>query len=85
VYIEFASHCERIQTLIYPTYVIGAVGASGDNISPQNQYFEDKAEESLSYGTGTKVLTFPYSVGECVTLPRQEWIYDKAPSWVNSK
>ena len=81
VYIEFANHCKRIQTLLYPTYVIGSTGAFGVNISPQNQYFEDKAEESMCFGTGTHVLTFPYAVGEYETLPRWEWKYHAEPSW----
>ena len=80
VYIEFANYCKRLQTLLYPTYVIGTPGATGENISPQNKYFEDKAEESMSFGTGTHVLTFPYAVGEYETLPRWEWKYHIEPS-----
>lgn len=43
--------------------------------SPANLYLKEKAEEVMIYGDGSKVLTFPYTVGTAVTLPHMEWIY----------
>jgi len=43
----------------------------------QTKYFISKVEESLNWGDGTKILTFPYEVGSYETLPCNEWIYHK--------
>jgi len=43
----------------------------------QNEYFKEHVEEWLSWGDGTKILTFPYQVGEFQCLPNFEWIYNK--------
>ena len=43
----------------------------------QNEYFKERVEEWLVWGDGTKVLTFPYQVGEYQCLPNFEWIYNK--------
>ena len=40
------------------------------------KYLLAKAEESMVWGDGTKVLTFPYTVGTYETLPCKEWIYN---------
>lgn len=43
----------------------------------QNAYLLERVEEALSWGDGTKVLTFPYTVGSYETLPNFEWIYNQ--------
>ena len=37
----------------------------------------EKAEESVVWGDGTKVFTFPYETGTFETLPQKEWIYNE--------
>ena len=41
----------------------------------QTKYFMSTVEESINWGDGTKILTFPYEVGSYETLPCNEWIY----------
>jgi len=41
----------------------------------QNAYFMKNVEEWLSWGDGTKVLEFPYKVGQYRSLPNMDWIY----------
>lgn len=36
-----------------------------------------KATESVVWGDGTKIFTFPYKVGTFETLPQLEWIYNE--------
>jgi hypothetical protein len=36
-----------------------------------------KAKESVVWGDGTKIFTFPYTVGSYQLLPQNEWIYHK--------
>ena len=43
----------------------------------QTKYFMSTVEESINWGDGTKILTFPYKVGSYETLPCNEWIYHK--------
>lgn len=42
-----------------------------------DDYFLERVEEAFPWGDGTKVLTFPYQVGEVETLPGFEWIYNQ--------
>ncbi len=81
VFNAFTNHCSHIQTVIYPTEVKGS-NASETNFagrSVQNQYLQSRALEALSYGDGTKILTFPYTVGSAESLPEPEWIYNATP------
>lgn len=41
----------------------------------QTKYFISKVEETLNWGDGTKILTFPYEIGSYETLPCNDWKY----------
>lgn len=43
----------------------------------KTKYFISKVQETMNWGDGTKVLTFPYEVGSYETMPCNEWIYHK--------
>jgi len=43
----------------------------------ETKYFISKVQETMKWGDGTKVLTFPYEMGSYETLPCNEWIYHK--------
>ena len=61
------------KTVLYTTFVIGSQTANwhlDDNLNMQQ-----RAKECLSWGDGTKILTFPYQVGTAESLPMKEWLY----------
>lgn len=73
----------KVKTLLYPYYGIDGVFKEGQDWPGswqasvyRNQYLHNRAEESLSYGDGTKVLVFPYKVGTAISLPRREERYE---------
>ncbi|MBQ9392974.1 MAG: hypothetical protein IJU18_03155 [Oscillospiraceae bacterium] len=74
---EFTDFC-RVKTVLFTCYRSGPPGKRA-----QNEYLRSKAEECLPWGDGTKVLTFPYRVGEAVCLPRQEWKYNEGETRPN--
>lgn len=78
VFNEFANYCSSIRTVIYPTYVLGSNSSENSNMgrTTQNIYLQSLATESLTYGDGTKVLTFPYTIGTAESLPLKEWKYN---------
>ena len=41
----------------------------------ETKYFISKVQETLNWGDGTKVLTFPYEMGSYETVPCNEWKY----------
>jgi beta-phosphoglucomutase-like phosphatase (HAD superfamily) len=41
----------------------------------ETKYFISKVSETMNWGDGTKVITFPYALGEYETLPCNEWKY----------
>jgi len=41
----------------------------------QTKYFISKVQETLNWGNGTKILTFPYEIGSYETLPCNDWKY----------
>lgn len=41
----------------------------------ETKYLISKVQETLNWGDGTKVLTFPYEMGSYETLPCNEWKY----------
>lgn len=41
----------------------------------ENREFYAKVQETMMWGDGAKVLTFPYTVGSYETLPPRKWIY----------
>jgi hypothetical protein len=45
------------------------------NVKVGNALLQEQAVEYMSYGAGTKVLTFPYRQGEAKVLPLIDWVY----------
>lgn len=41
----------------------------------ETKYFISKVQETMDWGDGTKILTFPYEMGSYECLPCNEWIY----------
>lgn len=41
----------------------------------ENNYLKENVEEYFAWGDGTKVLTFPYTIGNYETLPNNKWKY----------
>ena len=41
----------------------------------ETKYFVSKVSETMNWGDGTKVITFPYTIGSYETLPCNEWKY----------
>lgn len=41
----------------------------------ETKYFISKVKETMNWGDGTKVITFPYEMGAYETLPCNEWKY----------
>lgn len=42
----------------------------------ETKHMQLKADESVVWGDGTKIFTFPYKVGTYKTIPQREWIYN---------
>ena len=59
---------------IYPTFVIGSQTA--DWQTKENETVQKNAKECISWGDGTKILTFPYELGTAKSMPMRDWIYD---------
>lgn len=66
----------KVKTLLYPYFGIDGVFQEGQDWPGswqasvyRNEYLHTTVEECLSYGDGTKVLTFPYKVGTFLSLP----------------
>lgn len=59
---------------IYPTFTIGSQTA--DYKVEENAKIKKNAVECMSWGDGTKVLTFPYELGTAKSLPMREWTYN---------
>jgi len=59
---------------IYPTFVVGSQTA--DWQTDENEILQKNAVESISWGDGTKILTFPYELGTVESLEMRKWIYD---------
>ena len=43
----------------------------------ETNYMISKVKETMVWGDGTKVLTFPYEIGSYKCLPCKEWIYNE--------
>ena len=43
----------------------------------ENDYLRQTAKEWFVWGDGTKIMKFPYKIGEYHCLPQQEWIYNQ--------
>ena len=61
------------KTAIYPTFVVGSQTAG--HREEENVVLQQNAVECISWGDGTKVLTFPYKLGTAESRPMREWIY----------
>jgi hypothetical protein len=75
VHNDFSDYIE-VETLLYPYYT--ELGHYKDGVTwggdfqisvDRNEYLHGYVKESLSYGDGGKVLTFPYAVGTAKNLP----------------
>ena len=78
VHNEFTDFIE-VKTLLYPYFgeqgvfkegITGWAGAWQASVY-RNEYLQEKVVETMSYGDGTKILTFPYQVGEAKSLGQQ--------------
>jgi len=63
----------RYKTVLYTTFVSGSQTANYKEA--ENKRLQERAEEYMSWGDGTKILTFPYQVGTAQSLPPRKWIY----------
>jgi len=72
VYKQITYRLGNIQTAIYPTSVIGTTFGAASYLGrkPQNEHLVSVAQESLTWGDGTKILTFPYQIGTYESLPQ---------------
>ena len=73
VYRQMSNRMGKIGTAVYPSKgVSGDAGeASFTGRKPQNSHLVSISEEAFAYGDGTKVLTFPYTVGTAETLQQK--------------
>jgi len=66
----------KTKTILYTNYRCGSMYTTGTHSRPEeNEYLMSIAKEILAFGDGTKILTFPYTIGTSVTMPETEWIY----------
>ncbi|MBQ7485211.1 MAG: hypothetical protein IJT78_01140 [Oscillospiraceae bacterium] len=68
---EFTDFCS-VKTALYPCY-----DTSKLRKKEQNDYLKSKVAEWFAWGDGTRVLTFPYRVGESVRIPPRDWKYHR--------
>ena len=61
------------EVAIYPTFIVGS--QTGDWQTEENEILQENAVECMSWGDGTKILTFPYELGTVRSLSMREWIY----------
>lgn len=61
------------KTVLYTTFVVGSQTAKCRR--EENERLQARAIECMSWGDGTKILTFPYQIGSAESLPLREWIY----------
>ena len=66
---EFTDYC-TVKTLLQTVY-----GDTPVRQANENNYLRTCVEEYFGWGDGTKILSFPYAVGEAETLPPKKWIY----------
>lgn len=65
----FTDYC-KVKTLLQTVY-----GDTPVRQANENNYLRSCVEEYFGWGDGTKIITFPYSVGEVETVPPKKWIY----------
>ncbi|MDR1891427.1 MAG: MBL fold metallo-hydrolase [Oscillospiraceae bacterium] len=80
VYDTFTDFCS-FHTLLYPSHRLGSIWPEGSVYAKpaENARLQGSAQESLTWGDGTKILTFPYKAGTARSLPLKNWIYNTAP------
>lgn len=73
VYKQITYRLGNIQTAIYPTSVLGTTFGAASYLGrkPQNEHLISVAQESLTWGDGTKILTFPYQIGTYESLAQK--------------
>ena len=88
VHTEFTRYFESVKTVIYPSVRLNSAASEDSYLGRrvQNAYLKTISEEAFSFYDGTKIFTFPYSVGEAECLPErtaEQWIYNggEKPTW----
>ncbi len=66
----FTDYC-KVKTLLMTVYKDTPVRQANEN-----NYLRASVEEYFGWGDGTKIITFPYTVGSYESLPPQKWIYN---------
>lgn len=76
VWDPFTDYC-TFKTVLYPCYRTGSNWMDGTEygMEEENAHLRDAAIESLAFGHGTQVLTFPYKIGTAKQLDPIDWIY----------
>lgn len=72
VFDEVTYYFQSIETVIYPhPYTIRVDNSDYAMLARriQNQHLQDAAKESVAWGDGTKIFTFPYEAGQVRSLP----------------
>lgn len=92
VHNQFTYYFEGVKTVIYPSVRLNSAASeeSGSGRRVQNAYLQSIAQEAYSFYDGTKIFTFPYTVGSAECLPErtaEEWIYNdnQLPTWKPEK
>lgn len=75
VYNYFTDYC-TLKTILYTSRNVGSLyTATWAARLEENEYLKKAAKESLSPGTGTLVLTFPYTIGSFEREKPLDWKY----------
>ena len=75
VYDRFTDYC-NLKTILYPNYRTASYHTADDYTrEAENNHLKESALESMAFGDGTKVLTFPYEIGSAETLDLFKWEY----------
>ena len=72
VFDEVTYYFQSIETVIYPhPYIIRVDNSDYAMLARriQNQHLQEAAKESVAWGDGTKIFTFPYEAGQVRSLP----------------
>lgn len=73
VYKQITYRLGTLRTAVYPTSVLGTTlgAATYTGRKTQNEHLISVAQEALTWGDGTKILTFPYEIGTYESLPQK--------------
>jgi hypothetical protein len=76
VFDYFTDYC-TLNTILYTSRNLGSMYTATFAERPEeNAHLKEVAKECLSHGTGTVVLTFPYTIGTAKTMEPCDWRYD---------